>query len=1624
MTTPEEAILCALSRSDSIGTGENGFTHGNKGVLRLVPTRYIVPTDSVSLLSVCGTLDGRIFMGGYDGCLYEMDYEAFLSHPQQQQQQPPMSLEERLDAFYDGDDPNFSFENANKQSVTQQMASSGKRALSSIVFGSNYGNSPNSQPRKCRKLNHSSNASSIANAIVPGFLLKVSSSIFGNGHSSTGGGPIVNIVMDEERSCLYTLSSRGWICVFDLASSTSPGSTTTKSSSPQAKLVAVMDAPKTARLYLEAVSRARNSPPSSIGSSSIANIIFPGGASSAQAGVGGMDGARSILKLADSEMQRHRNSSRGTKKIHRDTHGKSVLTPVSLHIVPRRESGRLTLVAITSGGLRYYISSLSSHVLNTGPGQHFASSRNTDPLAPFRKFTLCHIRSPPPVGQTGRLDALPSFESETGNGVDGFVPKVIGSDGKSSRVDASYYGSGVMILSVENNHQSKARNLSENTSRVSNNGDVIVATAPDSVARKKKAPPINYGLSNGLSSIAPSQGQLAQTPHLSFIPPGGVCETLSLPMVSMSGASSMELAPTLPGGRVWAISSGAAQESSTLYLSLSSETPKDVELRFGMVPAYFPPSRLRHRDEVRPVGGSTDSNTSSPLGVVEANARSNALVVVPGGGSNTSVTSVAFTVFSNFLFSRPLRQGLSLQMPFSQMEGGPLDGRTQEQSYRISARYGCRGFAFAGDGKSARGKGSRSIASVTRTPSAQKKASTSMAARLSPWLLQPAVMPLNPLAVQHLLPSKSIVALNSGGLHSFQCTSILTNLADALMSAGVNIKRDEAVTSFFRSYGYKEGCSMCLSLAIGCGPGAASGSAGEELRSRALQAALARAYLPKLALKETINSTPSAPTSISDAGVPPGYKFHPSSLSGGVTTVLSRLLRPVWHKPAVVVTEGRSIPSKGGSSMIAPAKVELLLDDLTLEEIRKPLHAVQALMREVFTPAISVVPGVQRQDSDIMDVEDDARREHIHLMTRTMQNQGFTQNQNFPTGAVPQLSSAEGDSIARVIEERQLHSIYRLVSRAVQLLNLLSLLKRAQLMPDLPEVEWGLLHGLTFAQLAQTSDGHERVETLLNSLVSSGASATNVPVTPSADADRLANLFASQCYLFFSPGSRLAYLGFRSAHAALGCAQGTANRAALTNQASSYLKRAARYWYSATLITGRILHAKDKRSYQQMALRAMQFDSPLAKAAAALIQLEDVVGVVDLCLETAFNFGGRRITQQSRDMVDVSADNKSAFMLFWEQGLYHRRRAGSDQSSDANTQNGLLSASSAAPVSGADVTPKDALRTCHAIIFHHLSTLLDSSNRALADRMVAACSASSDNSFLQSFYEHLLKTSRVDTLLRIDSGEVENWLKIQTDSANLLWRHYMLLGKNALAGEVMWKRACDSQVEATVDERMEYLTRAMSSYNEALQDSASGGMQWNDSNPANRADLERVITQIRETLDVAILQRRLLNAISSSALEEKLEGALYSTLKSTLVPVSDLYNDYAGPLNLFDLCLLILHSCQHNDTNTIEILWKSILSEELVPCATRSKSAYHFLQNLITGSLVEENIVLVSGEHNRNNSGLPLFENRDWLNRLKGRIISLGKELFGKGADYVFPVEFIIANLEGKFRLLLCSFAL
>lgn len=160
---------------------------------------------------------------------------------------------------------------------------------------------------------------------------------------------------------------------------------------------------------------------------------------------------------------------------------------------------------------------------------------------------------------------------------------------------------------------------------------------------------------------------------------------------------------------------------------------------------------------------------------------------------------------------------------------------------------------------------------------------------------------------------------------------------------------------------------------------------------------------------------------------------------------------------------------------------------------------------------------------------------------------------------------------------------------------------------------------------------------------------------------------------------------------------------------------------------------------------------------------------------------------------------------------------------------------------------------------------------------------------------------------------------------------------------------------------------------------------------------------------MAIIQKRVLTAVTQSQ-DNNLDPAKMDALAFTLLQVSDLYNEYACPLNLFDICLLLLATCKHNVAQPIVTLWKSVICEEILPCRTGSASVVAFLMELKQGSMLEEEKIAL-GEGG--NDAMKNFDSGEWMPRLKNRVATLGKELFGHGADYTFPLDLIVKELEG-----------
>lgn len=1550
VTTPEEAILCALAREEVIHP-ESGLATGDSH-LKLIPTRYEIPTDSVPLLSVCGTDGSRIFMGGYDGCLYEMSYEGFV-----RRKQTHFDTQYYKDTDFEHDYGTSDDHYGLIDSISSDISNRGKRVLSAILGP--MAPSSNMRARKCRKVNHSAVAPPLVTAVVPGFILRATSAVFGSS-ATTSGGPIVSLTLDKGRNTLYGLTSKGYIHAYDLSSETKQAYDIPNISNTPAKLACSVDVVKSVRRYLDCVSHGRMNPPSTPADTTVASITFPGGASGAMAGIGGMDGARNILKTADADIMKLKSSLNSSNVKFKS---ESCIHPVSINIVPESESKFLTLVVVAAGGLRYYLSVIPD------TGNNFYG-KNTN--RPGRRFSLCHIRAPPSfsIGDDVTLDK--NLDKPSGSS-----PSMRGLSGDSKAlVSRGLYLSGATMLVVEN----------RNDKSEEKKGDSILSITPDysrDLALTDSTLSSNVNKSLGTDSASSGIKEIAYQP---MIP-----NNITSPHASI-----------LLGGHVWELNARSllvSESDPILTLFYRSATPTTYSQSENILNPYFPSANKR--------------NTAS----LQKNVHTHSISALETAATNTkAIQSYSGTLTA---FFKALILGKPIQLT------GPLakSFTPHTSNYFISNNFGCHqnGFSF-----STSSKGNTAV-----------KPSAGQSPRLPPSLLHPPIVPLSELTIQHLLIDsklKGIFALNSGGLHYFNQLQPIEKLQSLLLaSKASSMGRDESLKMFFKTYGYSEGCSMALSIAI-------CDRSSDILVDRAVQAALSFAFRPTMVrlTQSHMNSSNAAIPSVGITDTVLGYDdyaFKSSSLYDGLLSLTSRLLRPIWCKPAIVVTESKKVSprNKGARVTYVPAKVELLLDETSLEQIRRPLANLQRLMREKFAPAVLSVPGTHLEDVDMLDLS-----ETSDIITRAITYQTQMINQSSVKDNVPKERDLR--NAARLHEDRNIHALYRLLSRTVQLLQLISYLHGAHLTPELPEVEFGLLHGLTYSQLVTLKASQVRIESVLTDIFSRDATLTSFgrdnigsSTVSTVESENLSALLYRNCYLYFSIGSRLSFLGFKNAYAAM--SQPSASRRnELVSNASTYFRQASKYWCNFVHVTGGLSGKFTKTSspksafqhFNDIATDAIENGSPLARAAIVLLELNDVIGIVDICLECSKNFDS---STGSKIRDKEVTEEQVVPMLSWEKSLYHRHF-----SVDTGAQVSDLTQSR-----DSDLIAK---HTCYALLCYHINKLVEataqlSQNKPLVERMLSAVISSQNMDFISSMFDYLSASNHVETFLRIDSAALENWLKEHDSESSLLWRYYTIHNIHWMAGEVAWnKGACDENM--LLSDRLEFLTRALNSYTIAQRElgadstlhqrrtdsitsigSTQSLSQIYAATAPSREDLSRCISQVSEQIDIAKLQSRVLAEILQSQNADKINQDQLSILEMKLVNVSDLYNIFACPLAMYDLCLAIIQTCKYDDEATVLKLWKSIICEEILPCRTESDDVVSFFTQFKENSLLEEEEIVLSSAAVRLVTGetLKCFDDGEWKTGLIARVTGLGRELLREGPQFVFPIQRISDWLESIDRV-------
>merc|ERR1719343_953736 len=87
----------------------------------------------------------------------------------------------------------------------------------------------------------------------------------------------------------------------------------------------------------------------------------------------------------------------------------------------------------------------------------------------------------------------------------------------------------------------------------------------------------------------------------------------------------------------------------------------------------------------------------------------------------------------------------------------------------------------------------------------------------------------------------------------------------------------------------------------------------------------------------------------------------------------------------------------------------------------------------------------------------------------------------------------------------------------------------------------------------------------------------------------------------------------------------------------------------------------------------------------------------------------------------------------------------------------------------------------------------------------------------------------------------------------------------------------------------------------------------------------------------------------------------------------------------------------------------------IFPCSTRNNDVFLGLEAFLEGFATENQQVTLLDDASPGETSI--FESGLWISNVEETVVRLGKQIYGHGADFVFPVEFLSERLEELRRI-------
>lgn len=195
-------------------------------------------------------------------------------------------------------------------------------------------------------------------------------------------------------------------------------------------------------------------------------------------------------------------------------------------------------------------------------------------------------------------------------------------------------------------------------------------------------------------------------------------------------------------------------------------------------------------------------------------------------------------------------------------------------------------------------------------------------------------------------------------------------------------------------------------------------------------------------------------------------------------------------------------------------------------------------------------------------------------------------------------------------------------------------------------------------------------------------------------------------------------------------------------------------------------------------------------------------------------------------------------------------------------------------------------------------------------------SDSSDELFHYDLYDWYLSQGWSDRLLAIDSPFVVSYLEKQSQNtaerADLLWRFYSSTKRYYQAGQVQFTLS-KSDFPLDLQDRIEYLSRA-----KANASTTTPGIA--------RSMQQLLLREVSEHLEIANIQDEILQRLRDHPrVDADRRAEIIQQLDGPVLPLSDLFNNYADKASFFDVCLLIFQAAGYTNPADVDATWTNFL---------------------------------------------------------------------------------------------------